>query len=102
MLQSEAFKEGMKDYKHYAKAVVVGSPKLDRVIKLCNEGGQIPIEWESVLVGKKCDDESLLHSGMYGNPRLMEHLQFLKMFGMNHLGVELRSGYIFERKLGST
>lgn len=53
MLQSEYFKEGMKEHEHYRKAVVVGSPKLDRVIRLCREGGAIPEEWSAVLDGKK-------------------------------------------------
>ncbi len=53
MLQSEVFKEGMKEYEHYNKAVVVGSPKFDRVIRLCREGVQIPEEWKYILKGKK-------------------------------------------------
>ncbi|XP_059659217.1 endoplasmin homolog [Cornus florida] len=39
-------------------------------------------------------------SGMYGNQRLMEHLLFLRMFGMSHLVVELKSDCILKKKLG--
>ncbi|KAI8549487.1 hypothetical protein RHMOL_Rhmol06G0028300 [Rhododendron molle] len=38
-------------------------------------------------------------SSMFGNRRLMGHLQFLRIHGMNHLGVEQKSGCISEKKL---
>lgn len=53
MLQSESFKEGLKEYDYYNKAVVVGSPKLDRVIRLCKEGGVISEEWRRILSNRK-------------------------------------------------
>lgn len=40
--------------------------------------------------------------GMFGSQRLMEHLPFLRMYGMSHLGVELRLDCISGMKLGNT
>ena len=51
---------------------------------------------------KWIDDHSNFHSGMYGSLKLMELLQFLRMYGMNHSDVELRSDCISEKKLGNT
>ncbi|GMP44708.1 hypothetical protein CsSME_00013516 [Camellia sinensis var. sinensis] len=38
-------------------------------------------------------------NSMFGNQRLMGHLQFLRIRGMNHLAVELKSDCISEKKL---
>lgn len=41
-------------------------------------------------------------TGMYGSQKLMEHLQFQKIHGMNPLDVELRLDYTSKKRLGST
>lgn len=53
VVQSEAFKEGLKGYPYYDKALVFGSPKLDRIIRL-SENKEIEFdEWKDILAGKK-------------------------------------------------
>ena len=52
VVQSESFKEGLKGLSYYKKAIVLGSPKLDRVIQLSGKESTIPEEWRSILKGK--------------------------------------------------
>lgn len=51
--QSDKFKDGCKGMPYYDKILPYGTPKADRVIKMCKEGVEIPREWKPVLQGKK-------------------------------------------------
>ena len=51
--QSEKFKDGCKGMDYYDKILPYGSPKADRVIRMCSDGVVIPQEWKSILQGKK-------------------------------------------------
>ncbi|MBR5598247.1 MAG: hypothetical protein IKW30_12720 [Lachnospiraceae bacterium] len=53
--QSPMFKEGCKDMFYYDKVVALGSPKLDKAIRMCQQGKEvwIPEEWKATLQGKK-------------------------------------------------
>ena len=53
VVQSEAFKEGLIEKGYGHKALVMGSPKLDRVIRMNGNPDCVPEEWKSVLRGKK-------------------------------------------------
>ena len=53
IVQSETFKEGLKGYPYYDKVVVLGSPKLDRVIRLSKDKGHAPESWKSIIGEKK-------------------------------------------------
>ncbi|MFI3201169.1 MAG: hypothetical protein R3Y54_06555 [Eubacteriales bacterium] len=53
IVQSEKEKNYYKEYFYYGKMLALGSPKLDRVIRICQEGGVIPEEWQEVLGNKK-------------------------------------------------
>lgn len=53
IVQSESFKEGLKDYIYGQKAQVLGSPKLDRVIRMSGNRENVPEEWKVILKGKK-------------------------------------------------
>lgn len=53
VVQSESFKEGLKDHNFDHKAIVMGSPKLDRVIRLSGKKDMVPAEWQEALNGKK-------------------------------------------------
>lgn len=51
--QSDKFKDGCKGMSYYDKILPYGTPKADRVIKMCKEGVEVPQEWKAVLQGKK-------------------------------------------------
>ncbi len=53
VVQSEAFKEGLKETGYAHKALVMGSPKLDRVIRMNGNPDCVPEDWKSILEGKK-------------------------------------------------
>lgn len=53
VVQSESFKEGLQKYTYGKKAKVFGSPKLDKVIRMCTERQDVPEEWQRLLAGKK-------------------------------------------------
>ena len=53
VVQSETFKEGLRENGYAHKALVMGSPKLDRVIQLSKSKELIPEEWKAYLHGKK-------------------------------------------------
>ena len=53
VVQSDSFKEGLRDYSYYDKAKVLGSPKLDKVIQMSSCKDTIPLEWQSILKDKK-------------------------------------------------
>lgn len=53
VVQSESFKEGLKEKGYAHKALVMGSPKLDRAIRLGQNKDNIPEEWKSILQGKQ-------------------------------------------------
>ncbi|WP_313580451.1 hypothetical protein [Lacrimispora sp.] len=51
--QSEYGKHSCSGMYYYDKILPFGSPKLDRVIRLCREDGLIPDAWKPLLNGKK-------------------------------------------------
>lgn len=51
--QSEHFKEEAKGQPYYEKMLPLGSPKLDRVIRVCREGRPLPEAWREQLKGRK-------------------------------------------------
>lgn len=53
VVQSESFKYGLRDFDYYNNAIVLGSPKLDRIIRLSKEEKNIPREWNAVIQNKK-------------------------------------------------
>lgn len=53
LVQSQSFKEGLKEYGFDRKTLVVGSPKLDRVVRLNEQKKHLPEEWTKALNGKK-------------------------------------------------
>lgn len=53
VVQSESFKEGLKEFTYYDKAIVLGSPKLDRVIRLSGNKDIVPESWKRIIEGKK-------------------------------------------------
>ncbi len=53
VVQSEYAKSFCMGKYYYDRILPFGSPKLDRVIKLCREGAIIPEHWKSLLEGKK-------------------------------------------------
>ncbi|MDD6482802.1 MAG: hypothetical protein PUF65_11155 [Lachnospiraceae bacterium] len=53
VVQSDAFKEGLKPYPYFDKAIVMGSPKLDRVIRSSGRMNLVPEEWKCMIKGKK-------------------------------------------------
>lgn len=53
VVQSESFKEGLKEMGYAHKALVMGSPKLDRVIRLSGTKDNVPEDWKAILQGRK-------------------------------------------------
>lgn len=55
VVQSQFFKDGCKEMFYYNRVLPLGSPKLDKVIRLCCQGKEklMPAEWKSFLEGKK-------------------------------------------------
>ncbi|NLL75918.1 MAG: hypothetical protein GX235_01520 [Clostridiales bacterium] len=53
IVQSEYAKSFCRGTYYYDKILPFGSPKLDRVIRLCREGSVIPEQWKPLLNGKK-------------------------------------------------
>ena len=53
VVQSQFTKSFCKGMNYYDKILPFGSPKLDRVIKLCQEKSSIPKLWNPLLEGKK-------------------------------------------------
>lgn len=53
IVQSEYTKSFCKGMKYYDKILPFGSPKLDRVIKLCQKKLSVPESWKPILQGKK-------------------------------------------------
>ena len=55
VVQSQFFKDGCKDMFYYNRVLPLGSPKLDKVIRLCRQGKEklVPAEWKMYLEGKK-------------------------------------------------
>lgn len=53
VVQSETFKDGLKIHGFDKKALVLGSPKLDRVIRLSDTQGNIPRDWEERIGHRK-------------------------------------------------
>ncbi len=53
VVQSEFAKSFCKGMYYYDKILPLGSPKLDRVIRLCQERSYIPEHWKPLLNGKK-------------------------------------------------
>lgn len=53
IVQSEYFKSGCKGMHYYDKILPLGSPKLDRVIRLCREKPKAPEEWQPILNGNQ-------------------------------------------------
>lgn len=53
IFQSDAAKESCQGMDYYDKILPLGSPKLDKVIKKCKAGVEMPEEWKGVLYGKK-------------------------------------------------
>ncbi|MGL5434609.1 MAG: hypothetical protein ACRDBO_04310 [Lachnospiraceae bacterium] len=51
--QSEYVKSCCKDMHYYDKILPFGSPKLDRVLRACSNGGSMPAEWQPILKGKR-------------------------------------------------
>lgn len=51
--QSEYFKEGCRGMFYYDKVLPLGSPKLDKVIRLCGESRKLPEEWKAIEGKKK-------------------------------------------------
>lgn len=50
--QSEYFKEEARGQFYYDRLLPLGSPKLDRVIRICREKREIPAQWRPILEGK--------------------------------------------------
>lgn len=53
VVQSEYAKSCCREMNYYDKILPFGSPKLDRVIKFCQDGAIIPESWKPLLDGKK-------------------------------------------------
>ena len=55
VVQSQYFKDGCRDMFYYDRVLPFGSPKLDKVIQLCQQGKEkvMPACWRSCLEGKK-------------------------------------------------
>lgn len=53
IVQSELFKSGCKGMNYYDKIQVLGSPKLDRIIRMTREKAKVPDEWNSVIGQRK-------------------------------------------------
>nr|WP_320193014.1 hypothetical protein [uncultured Desulfobacter sp.] len=53
VVQSEAIKECFKNSKYYNKILPLGSPKIDKVIHLVQDGVSIPESWMPALQNKK-------------------------------------------------
>lgn len=51
--QSEYAKSNCEGMYYYDKLLPFGSPKIDKIVQTCKEGGIIPKQWQSVLQGKK-------------------------------------------------
>ncbi len=51
--QSEHFKEEAKGQPYYDKMLPLGSPKLDRVIRICRDNRSLPEQWKAQLAGRK-------------------------------------------------
>lgn len=52
IMQSEGIKKQFKGSKFYNKILALGSPKFDRVINVCKNGGKMPLKWRDKLEGK--------------------------------------------------
>lgn len=51
--QSKHFKDGCAGMDFFNKILPLGSPKADRVIRMCRDGVEVPKAWQSLLQGKK-------------------------------------------------
>lgn len=78
VVQSESFKEGLKDYPYYEKALVVGSPKLDCIIRLSGDKNIVPEDWKSTLEGKKSLMlNTSLNQFLYDGEAYLQKLKYL-------------------------
>ena len=53
LFQSKQMKESCKEMPYYDKILPFGSPKFDKVIRKCREGGKIPEDWKAFIRGRK-------------------------------------------------
>lgn len=53
VVQSEHYMHEVEGIFYYDKILPLGSPKLDRVIRVCKEGGNIPRDWRTLIQDKK-------------------------------------------------
>lgn len=53
ILSSKQAKEECRGLRWYDKMLPLGSPKIDRVVRKCKEGVNIPESWESVINGRR-------------------------------------------------
>lgn len=53
ILQSKQAKEECRGMLWYDKMLALGSPKIDRVVRKCKEGVNIPENWERVIKGRR-------------------------------------------------
>lgn len=78
VVQSESFKEGLKGYPYYKKALVMGSPKLDRIIRLSKNKDVVPQDWKAMLEGKKSLMlNTSLNQFLYDGEAYLQKLKYL-------------------------
>lgn len=54
IVQGERFKRGFKGLPYEDKIIPLGSPKLDRIIRMCKSGEvKMPKEWEKIVKGRR-------------------------------------------------
>lgn len=88
VVQSESFKEGLKDYPYYEKALVLGSLKLDRIIRLSGDKSIVPKEWKSTLEGKKSLMlNTSLNQFLYDGEAYLQKLKYLFDVAKTHKDV---------------
>lgn len=52
--QSDNLRDGMKGLPWYDKLIVLGSPKIDRVIRMCRDGVELPAGWAEFINNRPC------------------------------------------------
>ena len=83
ILQSKQAKEECRGMFWYDKMLALGSPKIDRVVRKCKEGVNIPESWESVINGRRTlmlnsTLEELLRSNENIFIKLMKFFEFIR------------------------
>lgn len=53
IVQTDEIKKSYEKMPYYTRIAPLGSPKFDKIVQYCRDGGHIPLDWKPILEGKK-------------------------------------------------